>query len=453
MKKLFLVLLVIALAAFLFVGCLPTTPAEGEGEGEGEGECETTVEIEGAVVVDGKTYVSGGNHTITVTFCAPVVGYAAAYITDCSGDYSKMPCGGEVILFPNSDKTVWTGSGYFGPCGGDCCASYVEIYAGECEDEACIWFPVIVDSELPYATIEICMDKCTCAGCELTFTSTFTSSTCSPDELNCGDDCSGLASWSILLYEDYPFDDCCEIPCAKPLATYSGTGCPIEVTTDCLGDSPLDTLYVVAHIVDKVGNEAKMGTYVQFNPDDCDNMEIFYEDPAECLDNPYESTIQFVICCDVLPIKELLNGDFETGDFSDWTVTVGGIFPQVQSTETYSGSYAAYMSDGDGGLGGGNIASIEQTINIPADAVNPLLKLNYLVIGTDPDGEGWDWMKFYINGTEIFYVWSDTSGWQEFQYDLSAYSCTAINLKISAWTADELYTADYFVDNISITSD
>jgi len=22
-----------------------------------------------------------------------------------------------------------------------CCASYVEIYAGECEDEACIWFP------------------------------------------------------------------------------------------------------------------------------------------------------------------------------------------------------------------------------------------------------------------------------------------------------------------------
>jgi len=32
MKKLLLVLLVVTLAAFLFVGCLPTTPTEGEGE-------------------------------------------------------------------------------------------------------------------------------------------------------------------------------------------------------------------------------------------------------------------------------------------------------------------------------------------------------------------------------------------------------------------------------------
>ena len=38
MKKLFLVLLVVTLAAFLFVGCLPVTPSEGEGEGEGEGD-------------------------------------------------------------------------------------------------------------------------------------------------------------------------------------------------------------------------------------------------------------------------------------------------------------------------------------------------------------------------------------------------------------------------------
>jgi hypothetical protein len=450
MKKLFLVLLIVVLAAFLLVGCLPVTP----GEGEGEGESEVTVVIDGAVVIDGKTYVSAGPHDITITFPSPVACWVDAWLSSCTGDYSKSKPdgGGGVVLFPDADKKVWTGSATF--TGGDshCCATYIEIAAGECTEEACVWFPVIVDSELPYATIEICIDECTCAGCELTFTSTFTSGTCSPDELNCGDDCSGLASWSILLYEDYPFDDCCEIPCTEPLATYSGTGCPIEVTTDCLGDSPLDTLYVVAYLVDKVGNEAQMGTYVRFNPDDCDSMEIFYKDPAECLDNPYESTIQFVTCCDALPVKELLNGNFETGEFSDWIVTVGGIFPQVQSTETYSGNYAAYMSDGNGGLGGGNIASIEQTINITADLVNPLLKINYRVIGTDYDGEGYDWMKFYINDTEIFYVWSDTSDWQEFQYDLSAYTCTSINLKISAWTSDALYTADYFVDNISITS-
>ena len=34
MKKLLLVLLMITIASFLFVGCLPVTPTEGEGEGE-----------------------------------------------------------------------------------------------------------------------------------------------------------------------------------------------------------------------------------------------------------------------------------------------------------------------------------------------------------------------------------------------------------------------------------
>ena len=139
MKKLFLVLLVITLASFLFVACLPTTPAEGEGEGEGEGECETTVEIDGAVIVDGKTYVSGGNHTITVTFCAPVVGGVSAYITECWGDYSQdgvdksEPNGNGgvgVVLFPNADRTVWTGSGYFGctfPFGKEIALSLIHI--------------------------------------------------------------------------------------------------------------------------------------------------------------------------------------------------------------------------------------------------------------------------------------------------------------------------------------
>ena len=447
MKKLLLVLLVVTLASFLFVGCLPVTPSEGEGEGEGE--CEVTVEIDGAVVVDGKTYVSGGNHTITVTFCAPVVGYASAYITDCSGDYSKMPCGGEVVLFPNSDKTVWTGSGYFGPCGGDCCASYVEVWAGECEDEACIWFPVIVDSLPPYAIIEMCINECICEGCELTFSSTSSSLPCEPDTANCEDDCSGLASWSIVIYDDYPFDECCDPSvCEEPIFSCSGTDCPIECTTDCLTGDGL--YYVVVNLVDNVGNETQWGAQVGFDPDNCDILSFTYLDPSDCLDDAALNNSGFVVCEEAAILS---NGDFETCDFSSWTVTEGGIFPQVQSSEVYSGICAAYMSDGDGGLGAGNTASIQQFSNIPDDAVNPLLKLNYLVVGTDLDGEGYDWMKIYINDIEIFYVWSDSSGWQEFQYDLTTYIGSSIDLKISAWTTDTLYLAHYYVDNISITWD
>jgi len=283
MKKLLLVLLVVALASFLFVGCLPTTPTEGEGEGEGEGECATTVEIDGAVIVDGKTYVSGGNHTITVTFCAPVVGGVSAYVTYCSGDYSKdgidkdILNGGGVVLFPNADRTVWTGSGYFG-CMNDfgkvpipecppCCASYVEVYAGECEDEACIWFPVIVDSCPPYAEVEITATDCECEGCEIDFDTIVDEFICEGDEECCGDDCSGIASWSVVLYDEEPFDECCDPSiCEEPIGSCSGTACPIECTTECLTEG---TYYAVITIVDNVGLETVYYAMIDLGAD-CD---------------------------------------------------------------------------------------------------------------------------------------------------------------------------------------
>jgi len=46
MKKLLLILVVIGLIAYLFVGCTPTTPSEGEGEGEGEDELTRVVLVE-----------------------------------------------------------------------------------------------------------------------------------------------------------------------------------------------------------------------------------------------------------------------------------------------------------------------------------------------------------------------------------------------------------------------
>jgi len=76
-----------------------------------------------------------------------------------------------------------------------------------------------------------------------------------------------------------------------------------------------------------------------------------------------------------------------------------------------------------------------------------LLKLNYLIDGTDI---GWDGTNIYIYGTEICFVESDTSGWQGFQYDLSSYVGSTIDLKISAWTFDEALPVYYYIDNISI---
>jgi len=271
MKKLLLVLLVVELASFLFVGCLPVTPAEGEGEGEGEVETEVVVAIANSVVLDGKTYVKAGTHDITVTFPAPAAGTVSAMIGYCSGDYSKdmiddllMMMGINVVLFPNADKTIWTGSASFEEGEYDCCASYVMVNSGECEDEVCIKFPVIVDADKPYAKIAVVADDCTCEGIALTFSSSSTPSDCADATVCCGDDCSGLASWAIDLYKGDPFDICCDTPCKSPVYSCSGTACPVDCITDCLPDYLMtgwtgaeEGYYVITTLLDEVGNKTR----------------------------------------------------------------------------------------------------------------------------------------------------------------------------------------------------
>jgi len=264
MKKLLLVLLVVTLASFLFVGCLPTTPTEGEGEGEGEAEPAVTVAIGDSVVLVGKTYVKCGSHSVTVTFAEPVVGNVAANITDCSGSYK----GTAVVLFPDADHKVWTGSGTFGS-GADsteCCASYVQIVSGECLAEICVEFPVIVDKAPPFAQIKVTADECDCDSQVIVhFDSTTASSDCADAADCCGDDCSGLASWAIDIYNTNPFDVCCDIPCVEPIASCSGVGCAIDCDTACLPTplsvatgAPSDGYYfVVTTLLDEVGNKTR----------------------------------------------------------------------------------------------------------------------------------------------------------------------------------------------------
>ena len=320
MRKLLLVLLVVIMASFLFVGCLPVTPAEGEGEGEGE--VGVTVDISDSVVVDGKTYVSCGAHTITVTFPAPVVGGVSGYVTCCTGDYSKVSepnsiieCGSEVVLFPNADRTVWEGSGDFGCLPRNskrlfhctpCCASYVEIYAGECEAEACIWFPVIVDCNDPFAEIEISVEDCECEGCMITFETITNTAECLPNEVCCDDECSGLASWSVVLYDGDPFDECCDPNvCEEPIGSCSGTACPISCETECLTAAG-GPYYAVVTLVDNVGNETVYYALIELSGDglteDCavSVHEGTYVGPDECVIFPEATTDTIGECGEII---------------------------------------------------------------------------------------------------------------------------------------------------------
>jgi len=118
MKKLSFVLLVIVLASYLLAGCLPVTPAEGEGEGEGEVEICPTLEVTSQLAVGGKTYIKGGEQTITVTFVVPtepvsvyVGGSLKVPVPVLNNNPEGVPDNAvEVVMYPDAEKKVYTGT-------------------------------------------------------------------------------------------------------------------------------------------------------------------------------------------------------------------------------------------------------------------------------------------------------------------------------------------------------
>lgn len=275
MKKLLLVLAVIAMASFLFVGCIPgtTTPdTDTDTDTDGVAIC-PTVAVTSQVEVGGKNFVKAGSQTVTVTFAVPtepVSVYVGAALKD---NPVGVPSGAiEVVLYTADGGLTYTGTVVFA---GDCDEAY--IYVITCDTCAPCKYPYTVDGLGPYAAIAVDIDDCTCAGCALTFRST-SDTDCDVTTENCGDACSGLASWSIDLYASDPFDVCCLVPCVEPIGSDSGV-CPVSFTTDCLLDGTQEPTYVVVTLVDQVGNETKYFAIVSFNPDTCDTIEVVQYKP------------------------------------------------------------------------------------------------------------------------------------------------------------------------------
>jgi hypothetical protein len=267
MKKFLVLLLISIMAIFVFAGCDGIIDDGAEGEGEGEGEIEgVTIEIDGAYEVGGVKYIKGDKkYDVTVTFPAPVEN-VEAWLTDCLGDQSKAtyPLDTIVILVPNEDKTVWSGSMKSTLEGADelCCAVKLVVEAGECD--WCEYVEtIVVDSASPYLMAEIEIeggyDVCPCGGCSISVSSVTSTSACDPDEECCGDSCSGLAGWSVSVFDEFPWDICCDTGCEEPIFTDSGVGCPVEFTIDCLDPNEDNTYYYAAFFMeDNVGNETQV---------------------------------------------------------------------------------------------------------------------------------------------------------------------------------------------------
>jgi len=258
MKKLLLVLLVVALASFLLVGCFGV-PDGTEGEGEGEPGICPTVTVSEQQVIGTKTYIKGGEEqTITVTFAVPTEP-VSVYIGLGLRVTLEELLQKEVVMYANADKTVYTGEFEFGEEIGGCSEAY--IYVETCGSCAPCKFPYTVDTEGPESEITITGKACTVcpeAGfCDLIFKTYAPTVPC--DDVYCGDACSGFASYTIDLYTVKPFDTCCIVSCATVYKTATGTTCPvnntIKVATTTTETSK--TYYMVATLLDKVGNQTR----------------------------------------------------------------------------------------------------------------------------------------------------------------------------------------------------
>jgi hypothetical protein len=290
MKKLLLVLMVVALAAFLLVGCIPSTPAEGEGEGEGEVETCPTLTVSGEVTIAGAKYLKKGTQTITVTFAAatePVSVYVGAKL---DGDTATKanPVGvpetaQEVVMSADATKKVYTGKFYF-KGDTDCDTAY--IYVVTCATCAPCKYSYTVDNLGPCSQVEIReypTTGCSCGGVNINFRLPVAAASCDTYGC-CGDGCSGLDTYKFDLYKVNPFGTCCDIPCASPVATCGGTGCAIDCTISCFdihayqtADTPKD-FWLVATLADKVGNKTYYYAKLSIDTDDLVSVTEYIDD-------------------------------------------------------------------------------------------------------------------------------------------------------------------------------
>jgi len=285
MKKLLLVLLVVALASFLFVGCVPVTPAEGEGEGEGEAAICPAITITGQYAGTDKTYVkASATAEVVITYTVPTEGVDIYLVTTGSGSPYLLP------YYVSADGLTYTASTSLS---GDCSLIMIEVV--DCYGECTCVESFTVDSEEPYAKMMLTVPECSCGGCQIVLESDFTLTGVCVDDLGCcGDDCSDLASWSTKIYNEDPYDVCCTTECAEPVGTCGTAACPIDCVTDCVpGNTTLlpVSYYIVMSMLDNVGNENKYWAMITFDSD-CD-VSVFkwWDTPNKPVSGPSSTNV------------------------------------------------------------------------------------------------------------------------------------------------------------------
>ena len=268
MKKLLLVLMVVAMASFLLVGCLGTGIINGDEEEEEEEIVPVviiTVEDEYPDTVTGKTYIRCDELDVTVTFTEALAEGQDVWVRWNFGDREA----GWESTESNEALTEFVAEGFWFPCGeGDCNPVCIEVLVGDVCCAEVIYHEVrIIDDEEPLLALYLTVEDC--GVCDDMANISFTSSKvdeCEDPVECCYDDCSGVEGWTVKVWgpafsedEWYDIDPVCDTPCFETEGT-----CPIDGSTGCLdclvfgydsGEEVIAAVYYVeVTMSDNVGN-------------------------------------------------------------------------------------------------------------------------------------------------------------------------------------------------------
>jgi len=290
MKKLLLVLAVVAMSSFLLVGCLGTgTTPDPDPDPDPTPDPEPTVTITSTNWYSDpltlKNYVPGSD-TVTVTFSEAVEdGYGVQLAVkwwDASEEeyvyldnaWATSSTDGKVwtVTYPFNDLDESVLAGYLAAdyilgCEPICLVALVKHPCCPAEEVAMevVYIDDVAPEVIPTITVKDCdpcevVDICdpVIGGAYFEFTTIVVDDTDPCDIVttdNCDDDCSGVGAWRFVVDED----ECDECP------TASGIGCTVVGATDCGCLPYADTgtvVYVLTFDVeDNVGNEQDTMTW------------------------------------------------------------------------------------------------------------------------------------------------------------------------------------------------
>ena len=222
MKKLLLVLMVVAMASFLLVGCLGTGIINDEEEEEEEDVTPTvTITVAGEYydATKGLTYVQGCvPKLVTVTFTEPVAEEYGVQINAIPADVTA-----------GSDRKIWTKEITI-ESEIACTEVCLVVTVGHpcCPDDAdTYWKLVVPDCVAPCASFTLTFKDCgICVvppGAEMSWTTTC-EDICDVPKDCCGDDCSGVGDWKFVLDDDF---------CLGACDTETGNDCAITGAFEC----------------------------------------------------------------------------------------------------------------------------------------------------------------------------------------------------------------------------